>query len=136
VDLERARRAEQLDLEPVERDGDLALGRELLDQPVAELLRPRRRVEVGVAEAVGDRPDAVDLVARGPVERGFEDVALGREVPGRGGERDLRLGGHAPVGEGRDALAGDDADRRGDDRVAGALRGLSALAGHGHDGPR
>ena len=36
--LERAGRAEQLDLQAVERDGGLALGRDLLDEPVGELV--------------------------------------------------------------------------------------------------
>ena len=45
VHAQRARGAEQLDLQAVERDGDLALGRDLLDQPVGELLGPRGRVE-------------------------------------------------------------------------------------------
>ena len=44
----------QLDLQAVERDGDVALGRHLPDQPVRELLGPGRGVELGVAEPVGD----------------------------------------------------------------------------------
>ena len=42
VQLRRARRAEQLGLQAVERDRQLALGRHLLDQPVGRARRPTR----------------------------------------------------------------------------------------------
>ena len=86
------------------------------------------------AEAVGDRRDAVDLAPRGPVEGGFEDVGLGGEVPRGRGQRDLGLRGDAAVCDGGDTLAGDDADRRGDDRVADPSGGLGARAGLRHAG--
>ena len=72
----RLRRAEQLDLQAVQRDRDLALAGDLLEQPVGQLLGPRGGVEVGAAEAIGDRADPADLAARGPAQRGLRMSAL------------------------------------------------------------
>jgi hypothetical protein len=120
VHLAGARRAQQLDLQPVQRDRDVALAGDLLVQPVGELVGPGRRVEVA-GEPVADRRDPLDLLARRPAQRGPEDVGLGREVPGGRGQRDASLRRQPPVRDGGDALARADPDRRRDDRVADPL---------------
>jgi hypothetical protein len=67
---ERARRAEQLGPQALEHERDVALDRDRLDQPVGEHLRPRRAVEVAVADPPRDLADAGDLARRGPARRG------------------------------------------------------------------
>ena len=76
--VRRAPGAEQLGLQAVERDGLLALGRHLLEQPVGERLGPGRgsKSESPSRSAIA----AIrDLVLGGPVQRRLEDVGLGRE---------------------------------------------------------
>ena len=129
VHVARAGRAQQLDLQPIQRGRDLALLGRLPDQPVGQLLGPGRRVRVGVAQAQRDLGDPPDLPLRRPLQRGLQDVLLGGEVPRRRGERDLRLAGDPAMGDRGDALARDDPHRRHDDRLADLPRGLGA---HGH----
>ena len=111
--VRRARRLEsaQLDLQAVERDRDVALGRHLLDQPVRELLGPGGGVELGVAEPVGDRGDARRPRARRssaarprgcrPWSRNARWSRTARRPPRR----------RRAVGDGGDALARDDRAR-------------------------
>ena len=71
VHVERSRRAEQLDLQAVERDGDLALVGHLPDEPVGELLGPGRRDRSRVAEPLDDlaRSAPTSLRRRPPQRR-------------------------------------------------------------------
>jgi hypothetical protein len=129
VHLARLGAPEQLDLQPVERHRHVALARDLLEQPVGQLVGPGGGVEVVAAQAVGDRGDAGDLAAGRPAQRRDEDVGLGGEVPRRRGERDVGFGGHAAMGDGGDTLAGDDPHGGGHDRLAHALGSLCPRPG-------
>ena len=133
VELARAGRAEQLDLQAIERDGDRRARSVTCptSQSASSSAQAAGRTSASPRRSAISR-DAGDLVARRPVQRGLEDVGLGREVPGGRGQRDAGLGRDAAVGDGGDALARDDLHGRGDDRLADPLEASARVPGTAH----